>query len=104
LFTHIDIDDPITLGDFVGSGLNLVFEVHVRRQISLINTVTRHIKLPAVINTPDPVLFVPPKKERSTPVRTTVVHDPHTTRGIAKCDELFAQEHQPHGITVSLQF
>ena len=100
---HVDVDQPGPLQRPIGLRPHPLGKPMARRQVRLVQAIAVDVELPAVIAAADAVLLVAAEEERRAAVRAAMVHDADATRAVAERDQLLAQQHQPHGITVGLE-
>ncbi len=102
--THIYPDQAGALIHLVAPGADLLLEVLRRRHIRHFEATPFDIEFPAVIDAPDAVFLVAAEEQRGAAVGALMVEHADPAGTVAKGDELFAEQHQPHGVAVGLQF
>jgi hypothetical protein len=100
---HIDPDQAVALGNLVGLGFDFLRVVLTRRCVRHIDTITRGVELPAVIDAADAVLLVAPEEQGGAAMWAAVIQDPDPAGAVAERDQPFAEQHQPHRRAVALQ-
>jgi hypothetical protein len=57
-----------------------------------VDTAAGHVELPAVVNAAKPALLVAAEEERGAAVGAVLAHQPHAALGVAKRDQILAEE------------
>src|SRR5262249_16749976 len=91
-------------GYAVSLGLDLVLVILVLRCIRHVDAITRCVELPAMIDAADAPFLIAPEEQGGAAMRAAVVHDPDSAYAVAEPDQPLAQQQQPEGGAVALQF
>jgi hypothetical protein len=101
---HVNPDQSGALLHPIGLGADLLLEILRRRHVRHFQTLAVDVEFPAVIDAADAVLLVAAEEQRGTAVRALMVEHADPAGTVAKRDQGFAKQHQPHRIAVYLQF
>ena len=99
---HIYPDGVAQLTHGVGVQADLVFEVTLGGLAGHVDTRTRGVELPAVVDAAQAAFFVAAEEQRRTPVRTKGADCANLAVGIAKDHQVFAEKSQARWIAVTL--
>ncbi len=89
---HVGPDHTAPLPTGVGQVADPVAEIALRWLIGHVDTAAFHIVFPAVVHTADSVFLIAPEEQRSAPVRAMVGQYAHPALGIAKRDQILAEQ------------
>src|ERR1700730_16274965 len=98
--THVGPDDSAVLASWVCSRSHPIFECIFRRLVRHVHTGALRIELPPVINTSKAALFVTTPEQAGSTMRTKLIEQSDSPVAIAKGDEIFPKQANPHRWTI----
>ena len=100
---HVHPHDAASCDGGVGGNSDLVLEVALGGLRGHVHAAAFNVELPAVVDAPEPRLFVPAEKEARAAMGAVVVKDADVPLGVPEGHKVLAQEAQPHGRAVRLR-
>src|SRR6185437_3790804 len=100
---HVDPDHAAALGERVALELDLLAEAAFHRLRGHLDTLARHVVLPAVVGATQAAFLVAPEPERDAAVRAELVDEAQAALGVAEGHHALAQALHAHRGAVGLR-